>query len=212
MSTPTNVNQQPNTKRGWRYFTGLILFVLHLLLPVLALVFAPMLGLSTGISAILFSLSVAGGPDVLLIAAAALMGKDNLQYLFSKLGSWFKKLVKWDQVSPQRYRIGLWLMCLSVAVPWASSISCRRVCDMVTSLVGAFTSPWAQILSSSSSVGRRRLLGQVGLYASLHRRIKVLGANDVFQVGSTHVLTDVGLHPGKTQLDVGLGQFILQFG
>jgi hypothetical protein len=54
--------------------------------------------------------------DVLLIAAAALMGKDNLQYLFSKLGSWFTNLVKWNQVSPQRYKLGLWLMCLSIAV------------------------------------------------------------------------------------------------
>ena len=75
-----------------------------------------MLGVSGGISAILYGLSVAGGPDVLLIAAAALMGKENLQYLFSKFGSWFKNLVKWDQVSPQRYRVGLWLMGLSVAV------------------------------------------------------------------------------------------------
>ncbi len=89
---------------------------MSLILPLLALIFVPLLGVSGGVSTILYSLSVVGGPDVLLIAAAALMGKDNLQYLFSKLGSGFKNLVKWDQVSPQRYRVGLWLMCLSVIV------------------------------------------------------------------------------------------------
>ncbi len=52
----------------------------------------------------------------MLIASVALLGKDNLAYLFSKLGSWFKNLVKWDQVSPRRYRTGLWLMCISIAV------------------------------------------------------------------------------------------------
>ena len=103
-------------KRDWRYYLGLLLFVLSLILPLLALIFVPMLGVSPGISAILYGLSVAGGPDVLLIAAAALMGKDNLEYLFSKLGNWFKDLVKWDQVSPQRYRFGLWLMVLSIVV------------------------------------------------------------------------------------------------
>ena len=116
MSTPADVNQQPETKRGWRYYAELILFVLSLILPFLALIIVPLLGLSPGISAVLFGLSVAGGPDVILIAAAALLGKDNLQHLFSKLGSWFKNLVEWDQVSPQRYKVGLWLMCLSIAV------------------------------------------------------------------------------------------------
>jgi hypothetical protein len=116
MSTPEASNQPLEGKRDWRYYVGLILFVLHLLLPVLALIFVPMLGLSAGISALLFSLSLAGGPDVLLIAAAALMGKDNLQYLFSKLGSRFKNLVKRDQVSPQRYKVGLWMMVISVII------------------------------------------------------------------------------------------------
>lgn len=116
MSTASQTEQHLEGKRDWRYYTGLILFVLHLILPVLALIFVPLLGLSGGINAMLYGLSVAGGPDLLLIAAAALMGKENMQYLFSRLGSWFKNVVKWDQVSPQRYRIGLWMMVLSVII------------------------------------------------------------------------------------------------
>jgi len=116
MAATETLNQQSESKRGWRYYVGLILFILHLILPILAFIFVPMLGLSGGVNAILYGLSVAGGPDLLLIASAALLGKENLQYLFSKLGSWFKNLVKWDQVSPQRYKVGLWMMVISVII------------------------------------------------------------------------------------------------
>lgn len=114
MSTPTDVNQRSETKRGWRYYVGLILFVLSLILPLLALVIVPLLGVSPGISTLLYGLSIAGGPDLLLVAAAALMGKENLTYLLSKLGGWFKNLVKWDQVTAKRYRLGVWLLVISV--------------------------------------------------------------------------------------------------
>ena len=97
-------------KKNWRYYLGLTLFIVHLILPLLALIFVPMLGVSEGVGAVLFGLSVAGGPDVLLIASAALLGKDNLQYLFSSLGRGVKNLVKWDQVSKGRYRLGLWML------------------------------------------------------------------------------------------------------
>lgn len=104
----------PVGRRDWRYYVGLLLFIIHLILPLLALIIVPVLGLSPGISATLYGLSVVGGPDVLLIAATALLGKENLAYIFSKLGGWFKNLVKWDQVSARRYRIGVWLLVISV--------------------------------------------------------------------------------------------------
>ena len=119
MSTPTEVNQRSETRRGWRYYLGLILFILSLILPLLALVIVPLLGLSPGINTVLYGLSLAGGPDVILIGAAALLGKENLEYLFSKLGNWFKRLVKWDQVSPRRYRIGVWLFWISILISLA---------------------------------------------------------------------------------------------
>jgi len=112
-----NGTNQPEIKKDWRYYLGLFIFIIHLILPILALIIVPMLGLSTGVSTLLYGLSVAGGPDVLLIAAAALLGKDNLTYLFSKLGSGFKNLVKWDQVTPQRYRLGVWLLVIFYIVP-----------------------------------------------------------------------------------------------
>jgi hypothetical protein len=114
MTTPADSAKQPDTQRDWRYYLGLVLFVLSLILPFLALVIVPLLGVSPGISTVLYGLSVAGGPDLILIGAAALLGKENLQYLFSKLGNWFKNLVKWDQVTHNRYRVGIGLLVISV--------------------------------------------------------------------------------------------------
>jgi hypothetical protein len=114
MATSNSVIHEPEIDKDWRYYLGLFLFILHLILPVLALIIVPMLGVSTGISILLYGLSVAGGPDVLLKAAAALLGKETLSYLLSKLGSWFKNLVKWDQVTPKRYRVGVRLLLFSV--------------------------------------------------------------------------------------------------
>lgn len=119
MTTSTEISQQPDTQKDWRYYLGLVLFVLSLILPLLALVIVPLLGLSPGISTTLYGLSVVGGPDLLLVTAAALMGKENLEYLFSKLGNWFKRLVKWDQVSPRRWRIGVWLFWISILISLA---------------------------------------------------------------------------------------------
>jgi hypothetical protein len=114
MATSNKIDQGPETNRDWRYYLGLVLFVLSLILPLLALVIVPLLGLSPGISTALYGLSVAGGPDVILVGAAALMGKENLEHLFSKLGNGFKRLVKWDQVTRNRYRVGVWLLVISV--------------------------------------------------------------------------------------------------
>ena len=119
MSTPNEVNQLSETRRDWRYYLGLFLFVLSLILPILTFIIVPLLGLSPGISTVLYGLSVAGGPDVILIGAAALLGKENLEFLFSKLGSWFKRLVKWDQVSARRYRTGVWMFWIGIVISLA---------------------------------------------------------------------------------------------
>ncbi len=116
MTMKENAEMQPESKKSWRYYVGLFLFVLSFTLPLLALIIVPLLGVSAGVSALLYGLSVAGVPDLLLVAATAFLGKENLEYLFSKLGSGFKNFVRWDQVSHKRYKVGLWLMFLSVVM------------------------------------------------------------------------------------------------
>lgn len=107
MTTPTHANQQPEPQRNWRYSLGVFLFVLANSLWLIALIVVPILGLSASVSALLFGLSIAGGPELLTLAAVALMGKDNLVHVMSQLGGFIKRGIRWDNVSRGRYRFGL---------------------------------------------------------------------------------------------------------
>ena len=93
------------------------LLVLSLILPLLALIFVPLLGFPKGVNAVMYGLSLAGGPDVLLVLAVAAMGKENVDRILAKVAPWFKRLVRWDDVTRKRYVVGLWVMSVSFVVP-----------------------------------------------------------------------------------------------
>jgi hypothetical protein len=116
MKTTTDVQQQSKPQRNWRYYLGAFLFVLSNLLWLIALIVVPALGLSSSVSTLLFGLSIAGGPDLLTLAAVALMGKDNIVHLMSQLGRFIKWGTQWDDVSHGRYRFGLALWIGSMLV------------------------------------------------------------------------------------------------
>lgn len=103
--------------QGWRRIVGVSLFVLHLILPVIAMVLVPILGLPSGTNTLLIGASFVGGPDVLLIAAIAILGKDGVTELMGKLGSVVRRVTKWDAVTERRYRIGLWVLVISLLLP-----------------------------------------------------------------------------------------------
>jgi hypothetical protein len=101
----------------WRKWLGVTIFVLHLLLPVLALVLVPLLGLPGSVNAILFGFSVVGGPDLLLIASIAMLGKDGVAELMSRFGAPFKRITRWDSVTKTRYTVGLWVAAIGLVLP-----------------------------------------------------------------------------------------------
>jgi hypothetical protein len=113
----------------WRKWLGITIFVLHLLLPLLALVLVPLLGLPGSVNAILFGFSVVGGPDLLLIASIAMLGKDGVTELMSRFGAPFKRVTRWDAVTKTRYTIGLWVAAIALVLPtiilfyWNESIA-----------------------------------------------------------------------------------------
>lgn len=113
----------------WRKWLGISLFVLHLILPLLALVLVPLFGLPESVNAILFGLSVVGGPDLLLVASIAMLGKDGVTELMTKFGSLVKRLTKWDAVTKTRYTVGLWVATIALVLPtvilffWHGSIA-----------------------------------------------------------------------------------------
>ncbi|MGI9665681.1 MAG: hypothetical protein ACR2N2_01075 [Acidimicrobiia bacterium] len=113
----------------WRKVLGIGLFVLHLILPVLALIFVPLFGFPESVNVILLGLSVVGGPDLILVVSIAMLGKDGVTELMMKFGSVVKRLTKWDAVTKTRYTVGLWVGAIALVVPtlilffWHDSIA-----------------------------------------------------------------------------------------
>ena len=113
----------------WRKWLGIALFLLHLILPILALILVPLFGLPESVNAILIGLSVVGGPDVILIASIAMLGKDGVTELMNRFGSIVKRVTKWDAVTRTRYYVGLWVALVALLLPtvilffWHDSIA-----------------------------------------------------------------------------------------
>src|SRR5262245_64089846 len=74
-----DATRPPTLKRNWRFYAGMTALVLAVILPLGALI-VPMLGLPLAQSALLVGVLVAGGPEVLCIAAIALLGKETFHY------------------------------------------------------------------------------------------------------------------------------------
>lgn len=101
----------PTLTKDWRFYAGVLALVLSLVLPVLALM-VPLLGLSTGASAALIGGLVAGGPEVLILLSAALLGKETLHYFTHRIKQtiWQAALMPASQT---RYYIGLAIALVS---------------------------------------------------------------------------------------------------
>ncbi len=110
----------PEAKSKSRLYIGIVLIVLAIVMPIWGSILVGLIGFSPGISAILIGLSIAGGPDLLLVIAAAVMGKDSMNYVLGKIGNWVKRNFKLtENVSKKRYTWGLILFWGSILVRWA---------------------------------------------------------------------------------------------
>ena len=69
MTTQDNgENSAPEPKSKARLYIGIIILILALAMPIWGSILVGLLGLPPGISAILVGLSIAGGPDLLLLS------------------------------------------------------------------------------------------------------------------------------------------------
>ena len=57
-----------------------------------------------------------GIPEIFMLFAIAIMGRESFDFLKQKLAAWLRKLAPPDEVSLLRYRFGLLLFCLIVMV------------------------------------------------------------------------------------------------
>lgn len=105
------------TPPGWRFRIGLIFFVLGLVCPV----FIPLITateLPTKWKAGISGLLALGIPELLWLAAIAVMGKAGFNYIKGRFFRLFKKVAPPDVVSRTRYRFGLFLFLLPILFGW----------------------------------------------------------------------------------------------
>lgn len=91
--------------------SGAMIFIIGVLSPV----FIPLVvtsGLPEWLIAILSGLLAFGIPELFMIIAVAILGKDGFVFLRSKLGKFLKPLAPPDEVSKIRYNVGLVLFSL----------------------------------------------------------------------------------------------------
>jgi hypothetical protein len=94
-----------------RYYFGLVIFILGFLSP-LAIPLVLKTDLSDGIKTAISGALAVGAPEVLMILAGVIMGKENLAVLKAKVFTWFKPLAPPMFVSKPRFYFGISLFAL----------------------------------------------------------------------------------------------------
>lgn len=91
---------------GWRFPVGVVIFVAGFASPVLIPLVAAS-GLSAAWKTIISGALAVGVPEVMMLLATAVMGKEGFAELKRRVGGFFRRYGPPDTVGPARYRIGL---------------------------------------------------------------------------------------------------------
>jgi len=109
MNTPADVT--------WRFRLGVILFILGLIFPIF-IPLALMIEMSAKWKTAVTGMMAVGIPDLMWIAAAAVVGKEGFKTIRNKFFGYFKKFGPPQEVSKTRYRIGLVMFVLPLLFGW----------------------------------------------------------------------------------------------
>ena len=102
---------------GWRFRVGIALIVLSFVSPLGALLL-PFTNFSTALKATLGGALLAGIPEVLSLAAIAVLGKPGFAYVKSRIMALLRRYGPPKEVGPLRYYIGLTLWLITGIYPW----------------------------------------------------------------------------------------------
>jgi hypothetical protein len=111
------MSEKPNISKT-RFFIGTTIFILGFCSPLLIPLFASS-DLSTLVKTTLSGALVLGVPEVFMVIAIAILGKEGYLFLKMKIWNFFKPYAPANEVSFGRYRIGLFLFCLPLVIGWA---------------------------------------------------------------------------------------------
>ena len=88
----------PELKKDWRFCSGMAALGLACVMPLFGLA-VPWLGLSTAWTVALTAAFIGGGPEVLLLLAAVLLGKETMHYFLVAAKCWLVELVSFKPVA-----------------------------------------------------------------------------------------------------------------
>lgn len=101
--------------RKIRFYIGMTFLILSCICPFFGILVAQT-DMSVGLKASLIGLLSLGAPEVLIVIAAAILGKENFEIIKSRSLYWLKRLVPSAKVGRLRYNIGL-AMFLAPMIP-----------------------------------------------------------------------------------------------
>ena len=104
-------------RAGWRFPVGVTIFVLGFAAP-LAIPLVTSSDLSTAWKTAISGALAVGVPEVMMVVAAAVMGKEGFARLKSQFGRFLKKYGPPERVSQTRYRVGLAMFTLPLLLAW----------------------------------------------------------------------------------------------
>ncbi len=102
---------------GWRYALGVMIFVAGFAAP-LAIPLVTSSDLPTGWKTAIGGALAVGVPEIMMVVAAAVMGKEGFARLKSQFGGFLKRYGPPDEVGRTRYRIGLVMFAAPLLVAW----------------------------------------------------------------------------------------------
>jgi hypothetical protein len=126
LNEPREDDPPPKAPPSWRFALGVAFLGLGLSCPV----FIPIVtaaDLSTQWKTVLSGLLMLGIPEVLWLAAAAVMGKAGFEHLKGRLWGLLKRHAPPERVSPTRYRLGLLCFTLPLLFGWLGPYGAQAI-------------------------------------------------------------------------------------
>ncbi len=105
---------------AWRFKLGVALFAFSLLGPLVFIPLVAALGHSAAMTTSISS-AILVGAEILLVAAAAVMGKSGYAYIKNRAFGFLKQYGPPEAVSRVRYNIGLVIFTIPILFGWLSS-------------------------------------------------------------------------------------------
>ena len=121
-----NASKTEQPGAGWRIRLGLTVLIVGWLSPLLIPVITRT-ALATEWKTIISGLLAVGIPEVLTLAAIAVMGKQGYDLIKDRIFQFLKKHGPPDQVSLNRYRIGLVMFLLPVVFGWLEPYGAHHI-------------------------------------------------------------------------------------